>query len=313
MNLPSDGIQHHTPCDLRRYGERYGIDYRFPSLPPKGLRRVPVLRGRIQEFVPGRGMQVVASDIEVLQRYDSHSRRAAPLSIIVMLEGHAEVGLGSQRLGLAAGTALSVRLNDREGLQAMQPPNQRIRALTLALDASRLTDALGGKRPVANSSLHAWPLPAGLQHMLEHALSSPLAGIAMRLLWEGLALQLLAHGLPPGLMEPASRVSPGERQRLERVRERLQAYPGHPHSLAALAELAAMSPATLRRKFPATYGCSVFDYLREQRLELARARLLQGHTVEQAARCAGYRHASNFTTAFRQRYGYPPSALPRAT
>ncbi|NIC06703.1 helix-turn-helix transcriptional regulator [Billgrantia bachuensis] len=301
----------HTSSDLTAYGERYGIDYRFPTQ-HRAAGQVPVLHGRIQELEPRPGMQLVASDIEVLQRYDSRSCRPAPLSIIVMLEGRADVVLGEKRLDFTAGMALSVSLNEREGLQAMQPPNQRIRALTLALDAPRLIDALGGKPLRPGSSLHAWSLPPGLQQMLEQALTSPLAGIASRLQWEGLALQLLAYGLPPELDVPTARFSPGEWQRLERVREQLQACPDQPHSLASLAKLASMSTATLRRKFQAAYGCPVFDYLRERRLELAREMLLQGHDVAHAAQCAGYLHANNFATAFRQRYGYPPSSLHRS-
>lgn len=310
MPLIAAATCQHTSRDLLAYGERYGIHYRFPTLPTNAAEQA-VLRGRIFELTPATGMQLVASDIEVLQRYDSRSRRAAPLSIIVMLEGRADVALGQQRLDFTAGMALSVRLHEHEGLRAVQPPHQRIRALTLALDTPRLTEALGGKLPSTDSNLHAWSLPSGLQQLLEQALSSPLAGVASRLQWEGLSLQLLAHGLPPGLDAPAVRFSPGEWQRLERVREQLQACPDQPHSLAALAELASMSSATLRRKFQAAYGCSVFDYLRERRLELAREMLLQGHAVERAAQSAGYLHASNFTTAFRQRYGYPPSSLHR--
>lgn len=301
----------HTASDLATYGERYGIDYRFPSQ-RRAAVQAPVLHGRIQELEPGPGMQLVASDIDVLQRYDSRSHTPSPLSIIVMLEGRADVALGQQRLAFSAGMALSVQLNEREGLQAMQPANQRLRALTLALDTPRLAEALDGKLPRHGSSMHAWPLPAGLQPMLEQALTSPLPDAAARLQWEGLALQLLAHGLPPELDAPAARLSPGEWQRLERVRVQLQTSPARPHSLAALAELAAMSPATLRRKFQAAYGRSVFDYLRDRRLGLAREMLLNGHGVERVAQCAGYLHASNFTTAFRRHYGYLPSSLHRA-
>ncbi|MGQ4877354.1 helix-turn-helix transcriptional regulator [Billgrantia sp. LNSP4103-1] len=301
----------HTASDLVAYGERYGIDYRFPTQ-RRAADQVPVLHGRIQELEPGAGMQLVASDIEVLQRYDSRSCRPAPLSIIVMLEGRADVALGDKRLDFTSGIALSVSLNEREGLQAMQPPNQRIRALTLALEAPRLAEASGG-RHLPSTSLHAWALPTGMQQMLEQALDSPLVGVASRLQWEGIALQLLAHGLPPEPDMPSVRFTPGEWQRLERVRERLQSCPAEPHRLAALAELAAMSPATLRRKFQTAYGCSVFDYLRERRLEIARQMLLQGHGVERASQSAGYRHANNFTAAFRQRYGYSPSSLHRPT
>ncbi|KAA0011522.1 helix-turn-helix transcriptional regulator [Billgrantia pellis] len=276
----------------------------------RAAQRTSVIRGHIQELAPARGMQLVTSDIEVLQRYDSRSRRPIPLSIIVMLEGRAEVKLGEQRLNLTKGMALSVTLDTQQGLQAIQPPGQRIRALTLALDAPRLAE-LGASLPRHRSSMHAWVLPPLLPQALEQALSSPLSEAALNLQWEGLGLQLLAHGLPHDASASDVRIPPGERQRLERVHRQLHEQPAQPHSLAALAELASMSPATLRRKFQAAYGCSIFEYLRERRLKLAHELLLQGHGVERVAQCAGYRHANNFTTAFRLHYGYPPSSLRR--
>jgi AraC-like DNA-binding protein len=70
-----------------------------------------------------------------------------------------------------------------------------------------------------------------------------------------------------------------------------------------------MSPSTLRAKFRAAYQCSVFSWLRERRLEVAREQLARGCSVQQAAHCVGYRHATNFATAFRERYGVAPSEL----
>ena len=52
----------------------------------------------------------------------------------------------------------------------------------------------------------------------------------------------------------------------------------------------------------------MFSWLRE-RLEVARQHLAQGWSVQQAAHFVGYRHATNFATAFRERYGVAPSEL----
>ncbi|VFR19792.1 Transcriptional regulator AlcR in siderophore [Alcaligin] cluster [plant metagenome] len=68
-----------------------------------------------------------------------------------------------------------------------------------------------------------------------------------------------------------------------------------------------MSSSTLRVKFQAAYHCSVFNWLRERRLEVAHQRLARGWSVQQAADFVGYRHATNFATAFRARYGVAPS------
>lgn len=312
MSPPAVDSRAHTPRDLLAYGRRYGLDYRVPGLSPQA--DTPVVRGTVREFCLRPGMQLVASDVEVLHRYDSHSRRPTPLSIIVMLEGRAEVRLAERALTLAPGMALSVRLEAGHGLQASQPAGQRLRALTLSLDDAQL--AASAPATPRGSRLHAWRLPEPLRQGLEQALATPPTDEARhRLLIEGLGLQLLAHGLPgdASLTTPTTRLAPREHRRLERVREALHDDPAREHRLDALAELAAMSPASLRRKFRAAFGRGVFDYLRECRLTLARDYLRQGYSVQQAAHFSGYRHASNFTTAFRRHFGHAPSSLGRAS
>ncbi|MFC0267434.1 helix-turn-helix transcriptional regulator [Kushneria aurantia] len=300
-------VRPHTSRQLQALGRHYGIDYRFPEL---HQRAATVLRGRVQELCPAPGMQLVTSDIEVLERYDSRSRAPTPLSIIVMLAGEASLQLGAQRLTLGPGMALSVRLGERDALLASQPAGQRIRALTLSVDAPRLAALNGGATLAPASRMQAWPLPATLRGALEEALASPLDGPARQLQREGLALQLLAHGLTTA-DSPATAPPSAERQRLERVREALRRTPAGEHRLDDLAQLAAMSPAGLRRKYRAAFGRSVFDDLRHFRLALARNYLAAGLGVQQTAHFCGYRHAGNFSTAFRRHFGVSPGAIAR--
>ncbi len=98
--------------------------------------------------------------------------------------------------------------------------------------------------------------------------------------------------------------------RLERVLDLIENQPEEEHSLASLAAAAGMSVSSLKSKFADRFGSSVIGYLRDVRLERARDGLYyQGWTVKQAAGYAGYRHAANFTTAFRKRFGKPPKSL----
>lgn len=127
---------------------------------------------------------------------------------------------------------------------------------------------------------------------------------------EGLILQLFGHGLSVCQVESGKRLAAsGEQQRLEVVRRLLEQNPENDHTLNELAQRAAMSPSSLRSKFRAAYGCSVFDYLRDCRLERARGYLLEGYSVQQAAWMSGYQHATNFSTAFRRRYGFSPGDM----
>ncbi len=311
MNALTPSVQTHTPRDLLAYGRHYGLDYKVPGLSPHA--DTPVIRGSVQEFTLDSGMQLVASDVEVLHRYDSWSRRPTPLSIIVLLEGVAEVRLEEHALHLSAGMALSVKLDDEHGLEATQPAGQRLRALTLSLDRNRLASLMPTTEQT--SRLHAWRLPEPLRQGLQQALATPPQEAERhRLLLEGLGLQLLAHGLPVDNMPRSTTPTllPRAHHRLERVRLTLCHDPAREYRLEELASLAAMSPASLRRKFKAAFGLSVFDYLRDCRLTLGHDYLRRGYSVQQAAHFSGYRHASNFATAFRRRFGVAPSSLPRA-
>ena len=191
-----------------------------------------------------------------------------------------------------------------------------------------------------------WQIPDHLLTGLRGVLQPCADPLVRQLMLEGLLLQLLAQQLlaePGEAAEPTSRhqpattaaaatcsgtmrptvravrlaateaassvLPPGERARLEQVRQLIAASPEQPHTLAELASAAAMSPSSLRSKFRQAYGDSVFNYLRDCRLAQARRYLQQGHSVQQAAWMSGYQHASNFATAFRRRYGVAPSAL----
>ncbi|MEC9483908.1 MAG: hypothetical protein UMU75_11425, partial [Halomonas sp.] len=99
-----------TVTDFIRYEHRYHLTHRFPTLQ---TARCPssectVAEGYIDECQPWHNLQLVGSDLTVHQTYETHARADAPAhaSIIVMLEGHAELMLGEQHHRLAPGDGL---------------------------------------------------------------------------------------------------------------------------------------------------------------------------------------------------------------
>lgn len=76
-----------------------------------------------------------------------------------------------------------------------------------------------------------------------------------------------------------------------------------------LARIAGVSLRTLQRYFRARHNCTVTDWLRELRLEVARRRLTTCNSVKEVAFDLGYKQASHFTRDFKGRYGVPPGAL----
>ncbi len=80
-------------------------------------------------------------------------------------------------------------------------------------------------------------------------------------------------------------------------------------SLKRIADTCNMSVSTLQRRFRAAYGMTVSDYMRMARLERARAAIICGElSVGEAAYLAGYRHTSNFITAFKKQFSLTPAA-----
>jgi AraC-like DNA-binding protein len=97
---------------------------------------------------------------------------------------------------------------------------------------------------------------------------------------------------------------------VKQVEEYLTAHAAEPVSIAALAYLTGVSLRSLERSFKAARGCSIRTFLQQQRLELARRRLLTaapGTTVTQVLYASGFGHAGEFSVAYRRRFGESPS------
>lgn len=90
--------------DFIAFGERYGIDYRFPAL-PQYTQSSPVLHGDIEEIALPGGICITRSDVHVLQPYETTSRHSSPLYMLVVLEGNVALAVNEQTFLLSAGMA----------------------------------------------------------------------------------------------------------------------------------------------------------------------------------------------------------------
>ena len=79
-------------------------------------------------------------------------------------------------------------------------------------------------------------------------------------------------------------------------------------TVAELAGQAGMSRSVFARRFSEAVGAAPVEYLLHWRMALAKDALIHGRgTLDQIAARIGYRSASAFSTAFKQRVGCPPS------
>lgn len=302
-----------TFADFRRFGQRHGYDYRAD---PRHLREEQWAgHGDLHEQTLRGGMSLIASDVHNRFAYTATAHERPGLVIRLMLQGQVDVQV-PQRSGftLRAGTAVSTSHRDHMATVGMHPGNTRLRGVSLLVPADMDPDVF--QQPPLQQALRAplecrhWAIPHAMLPTLAQLFESPWQDDLDALWREGVALQLLTVGLQADdlQVEGARMLRSGQRSRLERVRAFLHDEPGHAHSLVELAQLACMSPSALRRHFVQVYGCSVFDYLHEQRMRYAEQGLREsGWSVERAAAETGYRHPSNFAAAFRKRFGLVPS------
>lgn len=275
-----------------------------------------MMQGYVNEQVTSLGMTLVTSQVQTFQSYQAQSFTSPNLAMIVLQEGEAHL-TGPSSITLTPGQGVILLNQDRPGQTARHHAHHKLRGLNLSigniedLADDSLADQLHAKLQRRSTYTQPWSVPASLQQELRVLACEQSQGCLQRLLNEGLALQLLAYGLSAiskdGRNAPS--LNPRDRSLLKRVRDYLHQEPGADHSLHELAQLACMSPSALRQKFQHAYGLSVMGYLRLRRMELARQYLEQGWRVQDAAHYVGYRHASNFATAYRQHFGVSPRTL----
>jgi AraC family transcriptional activator of pyochelin receptor len=125
------------------------------------------------------------------------------------------------------------------------------------------------------------------------------------------SIELLVLAVEAGTMPP-SKSSPSrvDRDKLVAAREVVNARLKSPPTLSEVAESVGLNEYKLKRGFKAMFGTTVFAYLTDQRMELARRYLLD--TDKQAAEIAfelGYATPQHFSHAFKKRFGVSPKLV----
>lgn len=82
----------------------------------------------------------------------------------------------------------------------------------------------------------------------------------------------------------------------------------HNLTIEELAFLANRSLSSFKRDFERAYGLSPQKYIRESKLEAARGELERGKQATELYHLYGYDNLSNFSTAFKRKFGITPGA-----
>jgi AraC-like DNA-binding protein len=142
-------------------------------------------------------------------------------------------------------------------------------------------------------------------------LGCPYAGHIRRLFLEGKAYELLA--LHMGELEPArilqknSMLSAGDIKAIQEAKRVIEALMQSPPTLVELSHMVHINDFKLKLGFKQIYGTTVFGYIRDKRMYIARNLLERGEcNVSQAASIVGYESLPSFIRQFKKKYGFNP-------
>ncbi|WP_321493651.1 AraC family transcriptional regulator [uncultured Desulfobacter sp.] len=157
-------------------------------------------------------------------------------------------------------------------------------------------------------------MTAQMKTAVYQILNNPHKGRVGNIYLESKALELIALRLEQvfrtdGFPGRNSTIDPEETERIYRARDLLVENRQFPPSLRELAGQAGMSHTQLNKGFKAMFGCTVFEYLRKERLAYARM-LMEENPADLTwiAYESGFCSSSHFAASFLKAYGIRPSA-----
>ena len=305
---------------LEEKGEDFG--YQYSQLSPRdpiSHGGDVVLDGTMRLQALPCGAKICASDVTHLKGARHVGELPRSFTIVHMLDGVATGELGSRNhLHVSAGCAATISVAESAQLADHCTAGQRARSIVVHSRPEDLADEqLADRINSAIKSTGSAPMTVStrMSSLARELFAPSLDGDVGRLLAESCALELLARSLATVNQTEEDRtpfLSRQERARLLKLQELLIAEPDRPYRLCDLAREAGVGVTTLKTKFPLVAGKPVFEFLRDVRLERAHVGLENERwTVAQAAHFVGYAHQSNFSTAFRRKFGVSPSCIRR--
>jgi AraC-like DNA-binding protein len=308
----------HPALDRQALGRRIGRTLQLTS--SSAAPDAALLRGRFSMDLLREGLHLHCTDIVHLHDMTTRfTTEQESVKVLLRLEGTARVKMGGRPLDLHAGRGTAAV---PKAVLLDVPPGQ---------DFERSGDAGVRERMVAITLSPDWLEATGLDRSMLHqqapvlrwrpsaralAIAEQLVrpevfdGAMLKLLQESRTLELVAEALGAArhacVARPAT-LRPADYRRICSLRDWLDSGDADALTLVDIARAVGSNPHTLQQLFRVTFGRTVIDYLRENRLRRAATALQRdGVSVARAAEIAGYSSQANFSTAFRRHFGHSP-------
>lgn len=281
-------------------------------------------RATIERLEIGAGLRVFLTDAEArhditIEARDNRTDRW--IGSQVTIEGKADIDfLDGQKMSATAERALLFRPSGRRAAYTLAA-GTRFRSAGYGLGVERIRRLFDGKVPavlrallehqVDSSRIVAMSAIRPMRQLAAGLFGQRFNGPLRTLMMEGAVLQLLAIQTAAATQECQPRaedfLSACERRAIGEARERLLADMRNPPTLGELAMAVGLTERRLNAGFRALFGVTVFEALKNERLDHARLAFQSGKLpLKEVAFRVGYNHVSNFVIAFKARYGAPP-------
>lgn len=138
--------------------------------------------------------------------------------------------------------------------------------------------------------------------------NNPYRGTLADLYAEQQAMAVLLDLAGQASQTSAADPRPRLRALADEARDMIAAAPGDYRSVSDMAQQLGTNTTSLRRAFQDAFGQPIFEFVCERRMGLAQD-LLRGTEMQiaQIAYRVGYRSPSNFTAAYRRKFGHSPA------
>lgn len=298
----------------------------------EGISRTPkepLWRGGFQVETLRQGLDLITINLQVLRDVELDMEIPKPaVGFILALEGDSILRMPGKSERVSSlpvpGGYNTATVCRPEKLNIPLRGGQWYRSISVEMDPGEIAALIDDQeltipeslRPVLQPSKPWRPrvqrtLSPALECIAYQVLNCPFVGTARRLFMEGKALEILAHELHGPAETSAGvriRYSQEDVERLEQARTILQQEYSAPPTILALSRRIGLNDYKLKRGFRELYDITIFGYIRELRMEKARALLESGNlNVTEVALTTGYSCLGHFAAAFKKRFGVLPN------
>jgi AraC-like DNA-binding protein len=261
-------------------------------------------------------LDIAVLDANVAIELSARRKRAADFLVQFPLTGQVELEIDDASLRFGPGEGLVISPGQRVRRRASPGWTIAVRVPGMEL---RKRIARGSGPPVERQSTFGIALREKGAPLLDYVLFVIDAIDRGAVTHDGTTARVLAYGFIDLLLELAldaqklrkgASIVDAASERVRRVRELAARTPNDALDVQTLARAAGCSVRTLQATFARLGGLSPMEFVRRERLELAR-RLLQDAAqpvrVTEAAIRTGFPHVARFAQAYRARFGETPS------